>query len=70
MIKPRIPKRLTVSMPSFKQIISVSPIWRESSKYFTNRYFLDLKCLKGGNMTLLNSHTDSANPLGDTVYLE
>ena len=57
-------------MPSFKQIISVAPIWRESSKYFTNRYFLDLKCLKGGNMTLLNSHTDSANPLGDTVYLE
>ena len=48
MVKPRLLKRLTVSVILFKQILVVSPIRRESSKYFIDRCLLDLKCLKGG----------------------
>ena len=48
MLKSRLLKRLTVSVTLFKQILAVYPIRRESSKYFTDRCPLDLKCLKGG----------------------
>ena len=37
MVKPRLLKRLTVSVTLFKQILAVSPVRRESSKYFTER---------------------------------
>ena len=42
----------------------------ESSKYFTDRCPLDPKCLKGGSITLVNSCTAGAKPLGSTVYLK
>ena len=54
MVKPRLLKRLNVSMTLFKQIIAVSPMTRELSKYFhliiesSKGFPLDLKCLKGG----------------------
>ena len=51
MVKSRLLKRLNVSVTLFKQILAVSPIRRESSKYFTDRCLLDLKCLKDGDMT-------------------
>ena len=70
MLKSRLLKRLTVSVTLFKQILAVYPIRRESSKYFTDRCPLDLKCLKGGDMTLVNSCTAGAKPLGSTVYLK
>ena len=68
MVKPRLLKRLTVSVTLFKEILAVSSIRRESSKYFTDRCPLDLKCLKGGDMTLVNFHTAGAKPLGSAVY--
>ena len=57
-------------MTLFKQILAVYPIRRESSKYFTDRCPLDLKCLKGGEMTLGNFRTAGTKPLGCTVYLK
>ena len=54
-------------MTLFKQILTVSPIRIESSKYFTNRRPLNLKCLKGGDMTLVNYCTAGTKPLGNTV---
>ena len=70
MVKPRLLKRLTVSVTLFNQILAVSPIRRESSKHFTDRCHLDLKCSKGGDMTLVNSLIAGAKPLGSTVYLK
>ena len=70
MVKPILLKRLIVPVILFKQILVVSPIRKESSKYFTDRCPLNLKCLKGGNMTLGNSGTAGAKPLGSTVYLK
>ena len=42
MVKPRLLKRLTISVTLFKQILAVSPIRRESSKDFTDRCPLEL----------------------------
>ena len=42
MVKPRLLKRLTISVTLFKQILAVSPIRRESSKYFTDICPLEL----------------------------
>ena len=42
MVKHRLLKRLNVSVTLFKQIVAVSPIIRESSKYFTDRCPLEL----------------------------
>ena len=57
-------------MTLFKQIIVVSPIKRESCKYCTCICPLDLKCLKGGDMTLVNSRIAGAKPLGNKIYLK
>ena len=70
MAKPRLLKRLTVSMILLKKIIAVSPIREESTKYFTDKCPLDLKCLKSEDMTLVNSRTVGAKPLGNMVYLK
>ena len=53
-----------------KKIIAVSPIREESTKYFTDKCPLDLKCLKSEDMTLVNSRTVGAKPLGNIVYLK
>ena len=42
MVKLRLLKSLTVSVMLFEQIISISPIRRGSSQYFTDRCTLNL----------------------------
>ena len=42
---------------------------RESSKYFTDKYPLGFKCLKGEDMTLVNSRTAGAIPLGSVLKI-
>ena len=68
MVKPRLLKRLAVSVTLLKQILEVSPIRNESSKYFADRCPLDFKCFKHGDMTLVNSRTAGTKPLGNTTY--
>ena len=75
-VKPGLLKRLNVSLTLFKQIIAVSPMTRELCKYFhliiesSKGFPLDLKCLRGGDMTFENCHTAGSKPLRNTVYLK
>ena len=69
MVKPRLFKRSAISITLFKHIIIVSSIRTELSKHFTDRCPLDLKCIKGGDMTLVNFRKAGAKQ-GNTVSLK